>query len=374
MKILHVDLCSSYPLARAGGHRTMHSMLSWIAQQSDMDCMSLFARRGMGSQLPEYDPTLLSLNDLGVNSIQIEDDRWIFNCGYPALAVDDVNKNLDRVMASYKPDLVWTTGFNSLSLLKKVRKRGCAALWYVQDCRPEVSDIKYASHINIEFAVCSNFINQRLEGNSGVKSTTVYPLINNDDYITKNNTKKYVTFINPRPVKGYNTFLNIAAAMPDVEFLVVEAWPLGENYSEVYNKLCGFSNVTFMSQLTDMREIYQQSRLLLVPSIVEDAAPRVIREAQINGIPVIGSNRGGITEIIGQGGLILDGYQDSKQWCLAIRELLVNESYWENMSQKAFGNALSSRFSQNTIMKKFRHACVAAISRNEQLEMSVDEA
>ena len=55
-----------------------------------------------------------------------------------------------------------------------------------------------------------------------------------------------------------------------------------------------------------MASVYARARVLLVPSLWWESGPRVIVEALSNGIPVIGSSSGGVPEVIGDGGIILD--------------------------------------------------------------------
>ena len=45
-------------------------------------------------------------------------------------------------------------------------------------------------------------------------------------------------------------------------------------------------------------QFFQEIDILVVPSIWHDTAPLVILEAYSHGIPVLGSNRGGIPELI----------------------------------------------------------------------------
>lgn len=66
-----------------------------------------------------------------------------------------------------------------------------------------------------------------------------------------------------------------------------------------------------------MGPIYAANDLLLVPSQVEDAFPRVIVEAGLHGVPTIGSSRGGIPEAVGNGGMILHP-DDVDGWVRAI--------------------------------------------------------
>jgi glycosyltransferase involved in cell wall biosynthesis len=53
------------------------------------------------------------------------------------------------------------------------------------------------------------------------------------------------------------------------------------------------------------KEIYAGTRVLLVPSLGQDAAPRVIAEALVNGIPPIVSDRGGLAEAANGGGFVV---------------------------------------------------------------------
>ncbi|MFD6970059.1 glycosyltransferase [Streptomyces sp. NPDC059949] len=66
-----------------------------------------------------------------------------------------------------------------------------------------------------------------------------------------------------------------------------------------------------------MGSLYAGSDLLLVPSQVEDAFPRVIVEAGLHGVATIGSSRGGVPEAVGKGGVILHP-DDVEAWVHAI--------------------------------------------------------
>ena len=66
------------------------------------------------------------------------------------------------------------------------------------------------------------------------------------------------------------------------------------------------SNVILIENTNNMKNIYSRARLLLMPSFGFESAGRVVAEAQLNGIPVIGSSSGGIPEMIGKGGIVID--------------------------------------------------------------------
>ncbi|MFI5943739.1 glycosyltransferase family 4 protein [Streptomyces uncialis] len=95
-------------------------------------------------------------------------------------------------------------------------------------------------------------------------------------------------------------------------FTLVEGW---------WNTATDFAahpNVTYVPRTYDMDTLYRSHRLLLVPSTVEDAFPRVIVEAALHRTPSIGSDRGGIPEAIGPHGIVLPPTADPRAWAHAI--------------------------------------------------------
>jgi glycosyltransferase involved in cell wall biosynthesis len=322
--------------------------------------MSLFPRRGLGSQLPEYDPKLEDFESLGIRGLQLGTGRWTFDCGYPVWAVDRVEDALPECLESFQPQVVWCNCFPSLPLLLKARDCGLGALWYVHDCRPEAEDLRRASEAGIALLAVSEFISQRIRRFTGGPCEVVYPLIRESDYITSRDSPEYITLINPRPVKGYQTFLAVAAKLPEKQFLVVEAWPLGEGRPAVERELAELGNVKFVRQLADTRAIYRQTRLLLVPSVVEEGGPRVIREAQLNGIPVVGSNRGGVPEMIGDGGVVISEYENPSAWAEAILEVLGDAERYARWSEASRRNAGREELQSATIVRQFFQACCRA--------------
>lgn len=361
MRLLQSDLCSSYPLARAGGHRTVHSLLLHLSRDCSFDCMSLIPQRGMGSQLPEYDPKLSDFKALGIHQVQIAEDRWTFDCGYPIQAVERVEDELPRCIETFQPEVVWSNSFLALPLLRRAREIGLAAVWYIHDCRPEAQHLHKAAELGVEIIAVSKFIAHRVSRITGRVCEVIYPLITEEDYLVELAPEGFITFINPRPVKGYEIFLEVARLLPEMRFLVVEAWPLGPGLTEVKSQLQRLGNVEFLTQLADSRQIYRHTRLLLVPSIVQEGGPRVIREAQLNGIPVFGSPRGGIAEMIGEGGEIIEDYENAESWAHAIRTLFADPERYQQLSNAARKNSHRSELTTKTVVRQFQEACRRAL-------------
>lgn len=60
-----------------------------------------------------------------------------------------------------------------------------------------------------------------------------------------------------------------------------------------------------MSHTSDPRQFWEVTKLCLMPSLWWENQPLVAVEAMVNGIPVIGSYRGGIPETLGKSGIVL---------------------------------------------------------------------
>jgi len=141
-----------------------------------------------------------------------------------------------------------------------------------------------------------------------------------------------VTMVNPRTEnKGLDTFLVVAERLPDVEFQI--AGSLYDGAME--NKIARLDNVTFLGWCDEMREVYRNTKVLLIPSRYEEGGPRIIAEAFVNGIPVIGSDLGGIPDYIGDGGELIADYDSVQPWVEAVERFINNEKYYREKSKTA---------------------------------------
>ncbi|HYP41919.1 MAG TPA: glycosyltransferase family 4 protein [Chloroflexia bacterium] len=182
----------------------------------------------------------------------------------------------------------------------------------------------------------------------------VPPMVDAGWYRVHSNSREFITMVNPIVTKGGGIFRQIAERMPERRFLAVEGWghlkkegrwdterfqDLARGYGEEAHLpeevvLSDLPNVVKHPTVADMRAIYSRTRLLLIPSIVPEAAPRVALEAMINGIPVIGSGAGGTAEVVGGGGEIIEDYCNVVSWLAAIRRF-DDPAYYEMRAQRA---------------------------------------
>lgn len=162
-----------------------------------------------------------------------------------------------------------------------------------------------------------------------------------------------VTFITPGPEKGVTLFLELARQaqkhLPDVRFLVVEGrWPK-ERVAEILQcDPAEWPNVEFIPKQSDMAAVYARTRVLLVPSFWNEGFPRILVEAQANGIPIIAARQDAIAETLAGGGTMLDVPErcrtdflewpteaEVQPWLERLSELMTSRDAYEDAAKKA---------------------------------------
>jgi glycosyltransferase involved in cell wall biosynthesis len=174
---------------------------------------------------------------------------------------------------------------------------------------------------NARFIANSAFTARRYAEVFGIKATVIPPTIDRTLYETAAEGD-LVTFIGPVPAKGLDRAIEIAAACPEIPFLFVESWLLSAPQRDALEqRLAAIPNIRFERRQADMKAIFRRTRLLLAPSLWEEAWGRVASEAHCSGIPVVGSSRGGLAEAIGPGGIVVDHDAPLADWVAAVRSL-----------------------------------------------------
>jgi len=182
-----------------------------------------------------------------------------------------------------------------------------------------------SSSRSFDYVANSKFTALQVEKQIGTPIQVFPPLIAVDLYKTLR-TGNYVTFINLVDKKGLRLVLEIAEKLKELDFLLCEGWPLSQsNWEQLEGECKPLGNVVLERYRVDMKTVYSRTKVLLVPSQVEEAWGRVVTEAQSSGIPCIVNNIGGLPESCGEGGITMSMQCDSDAWANVIRSVISNE-------------------------------------------------
>lgn len=162
-----------------------------------------------------------------------------------------------------------------------------------------------------QYMVHNSYWLQEAYNNRGfdrVKSIVLQPPCPADAYRILGNpmNSEYITLINLNENKGGYLFYRLAKAMTSKKFLgVVGSYDDGGLQPDIIRQLSTLENVTLMPNTPNIREVYQQTRVLLMLSRYESWG-RTATEAMSNGIPVIYTATKGLVENIAGAGLMLE--------------------------------------------------------------------
>lgn len=111
-----------------------------------------------------------------------------------------------------------------------------------------------------------------------------------------------------------------------------------------------------------MRIHYRNTRLVLVPSIWQEAWARVVTEAQVSGIPALASNRGGLPESVGPGGVLVEPEGEMCAWLDALVRLWDDQNYYERLSRAALEFSQRDQIQPDLVLGKLLSLTTLATS------------
>ena len=170
----------------------------------------------------------------------------------------------------------------------------------------------------------------------------------------------FVTMVNPCALKGISIFLELARRLPAWDFAAVPMWGTNE---EDLKELEALGNVRLLPPVERIDRLLARTRVLLAPSLCNDAKPRIVFEAMSRGVPVLASDVGGVREaMLGMDYVLpvrpVERYearidsqmvpravipeQDVTPWAEALRVLLSDRDRYESLSGAAHERAARS--------------------------------
>ena len=184
------------------------------------------------------------------------------------------------------------------------------------------------------------------------------------DAVQVETTRAVVLFINPVEISGRAVAVGLARECPEIRFAFVESWPLSEEERKWLENAClGLTNVELRSRTDDPKQLYGDAAVLLAPYLT-NGRPRVVLEAQSNGVPVLGSSVEALAEAIGPGGLCIDADAPMTLWVGALRDLLSAAKY-DDFVKAARTYSQRAEVNPETIVGEFERLLIDLVSGQE---------
>lgn len=287
---------------------------------------------------------------------------------------DDLTELLRRSLRIRSYDVALTFGGRASDERRRelIRDSGCAVVFGLRNHGYMSRD---AFHHVDAVLTPSRFLQQRYREQIGLLSTAIATPIDSENTVAKLREPVFFTFVNPSPEKGVSVVSAIVERLrligKTLPFLIIESRGTLQNFMNASNAAGrshhDLDNVMISKSVQQPSLFFAVTRCLLVPSVWEEPSGRVAAEALMNGIPVLASNRGGLPETLGDGGLVLplppETYTarlancspDCKEivdWCSAIVRIAENEQYYMNLSERAL--RASRRFAPDSIASEYK--------------------
>ncbi|HEY8503608.1 MAG TPA: glycosyltransferase, partial [Gemmataceae bacterium] len=259
-----------------------------------------------------------------------------------------------RACEQFRPDVVLTYGGHPAGphLIRRAKRRGRKVLFCLLNfAYPDPSFLRGADALWVP----SEFARRRYREMTGLEAEAVPWPWDHRRAIAERVEGRFVTFVNPQPVKGVGWFARIAYEMnrrrPDIPFLV-EGRGGTDWLGRLPLDLSGLRNLHRMPTTPRPREFYARSRVVLMPSLWEETFGRVAAEALANGIPVLAGDRGALPETLGGASFLfpipecytpqaleVPSAQEVAGWVEVIERLFDDEEFYQAQRRRCLERA-----------------------------------
>lgn len=288
--------------------------------------------------------------------------------GYPVFRGWHPAEGLAEVSQRFGPDVVVVQGTAPVPLVRAVVEFGLPTVFYFRDVEFERLGGKLPEDCRLLLLANSEFTAGRVHRDLGLEARVLPPLIRPGPYETRSSGEK-VLYVNPHPWKGVETAFALAERRPDIPFVFLESWKLSDEVKSAHlERAAALPNVEWRERIEDMREMYRLARLVLVPSQWEEAWGRVVSEAQVSGIPALASDRGGLPESVGPGGILVDPDGPLEAWVEALGRIWDDRREYERLSRAALEHARRPDIQPETLISRFRELLAAHAREHAQAQ------
>jgi glycosyltransferase involved in cell wall biosynthesis len=256
-----------------------------------------------------------------------------------------------RFLGVYRPDVLLTYGGDPITqgMISVARLRGIPVVFAIHNFAYE--DARHFSQVD-HCLVPSEFARRHYRDTLGLDCRALNYPVDWKRVRVDHHEPRYLTFVNPALYKGAYPFVRIAQELgrrrPDIPLLVVESRGTRATLGACGLRPADHPDIQIMPVTTDPRRFWRLTRVLLMPSLWWETQGLVAVEAMINGIPVIGSDRGALPETLGDAGVvlplpdrltptspILPTAEEVEPWVDAIIRLWDDQAWYQEQSARA---------------------------------------
>jgi glycosyltransferase involved in cell wall biosynthesis len=257
-------------------------------------------------------------------------------------------------IGAFRPQIVMTQLERAEQIARTALDAGVPAAVYIRDAEFLWLRGGLPDDERLLLLACSEFVRTRVRERLGREAHVVHPVVDLERYRATERRPRYITLVNPARKKGVGVVLDVARRLPHREFLLLETWVLpDEEREQLLREVAELPNVTLRGRTLDMRSVYAETALLLVPSQWEEAFGRVVLEAQVNAIPVVASRIGGLADAVGEGGMLLPPDAPGSAWAEAVEGIMSDTETQNTLGRAALANTGRPEFAAAGICERF---------------------
>lgn len=290
------------------------------------------------------------------------------------------NRKAKEHIDKLRPDVIVCFGSPYLApILRHARAGGTKSMFYLasgaydEKGRPQLEAV---DRVVVPTEAMRKLYKERL----GLKNMQIMPVSPNHSasrsaeelpQLAATRREKFITMINPAAPKGGLVFINLANRFTEIDrkltFLAVESRGTQTMWQDAGIETTAIKNLWWLPKQADITHVFRKTSLLIVPSVGYEAAGKVIPEALVMGIPVIGSNMGGIPDTMAGSGEIVPVPEDVvknnvvmppafiDQWVIAVKKIMDDEATYLRYAEKSLkaGQAYMPQRIAHQVVKMF---------------------
>lgn len=216
-------------------------------------------------------------------------------------------------------------------LLQAARRRGVPAVLYL---REDYSVGHLAPGVDRPDLVLSNSQALATAARAEGAHAEVVPSVIDRAAAATTSTRRVALLVNPHPDHGLDLVVSLAGRRPEIPFVLQESWAMTDvERAALRARIGSLANVELRPPAADPAAVFRDARVLLAP--YGSGRPRVVVEAQHNGIPVLARGYPAMEEAVGHGGVILPADADVARWSEALGELWRDRSRYDELCRLA---------------------------------------